>query len=223
MVNLIILILIVVLIIVGTIRWCEKRVKSGEITCGMDLWDISRREFDKLINKRKFSALNSWVNTPHLFQFFAGKFNGIETCIFSIGTDRYSPITFGVLLTSIKLPFPDFIIRPKSFSQEVGDMLGMRQHDAAISAPLIDKYDVSSEDDGWFAAKLTPEMVSLFLSNEGVSVEYLNGALLITPSLISNEKNYEPAVQRAHVFAQLLGIETAKQESEKADLSLPAK
>ena len=209
--KLLILILIVVLIIVGTIHWCEKKVKSGELTCGMDLWDISRRQFDTLINRRKFSILTSRVNTPHLFQFFAGKFNGIETCIFSIGTDRYSPITMGVLLTSVKLQFPNFIIRPKSFSHEVGDMLGMRQHCAAIPPALIDKYDVSSEDDNRFAAELTPEIVGLFLNNEGVAVEYLSGSLLITPSLISDEKNYEPAVQSAHSFAQLLGMDTAEQ------------
>ncbi len=184
--NLIIIILIAVLIVVGTLYWCGKKVKSGELTCRMNLCDITRSEFDKLINKRKFSALNSWVNTPYLFQFFAGKFNELETCIFSIGTDRYSPPTLGVLITSINLSFPNFIISPKSFTQEVGDMLGMREHYAAIPASLIDKYDVSSEDDGRFAAKLTPEIVSLFLNSEGVSVEYLNGALLINPPLISN-------------------------------------
>jgi len=132
------MILIAVLVIVGTLYWCSKKVKSGELTCGMNLWDITRSEFDKLINKRKFSALNSWVNTPYLFQFYAGKFNELETCIFSIGKNRYCPPTLGVLITSISLPFPNFIIRPKSFTQEVGDILGMREHSAAIPASLID-------------------------------------------------------------------------------------
>jgi hypothetical protein len=195
------MILIAVLIIVGTLYWCSKKVKSGELTCGMNLWDITRSEFDKLINKRKFSALNSWVNTPYLFQFYAGKFNEFETCIFSIGKDRYCPPTLGVLITSISLTFPNFIIRPKPFTQEVGDMLGMREHSAAIPASLIDKYDVKSEDDGMFASKLTPEIVSMFLNNEGISVEYLDGALLVTPTLISEDKNYESAVQLAHAFA----------------------
>jgi len=200
-------------IIVGTLYWCSKKVKSGGLTCGMNLWNITRSEFDKLINKRKFSALNSWVNTPYLSYFYAGKFNELETCIFSIGKDRYIPPTLGVLITSISLPFPNFNIRPKSFTQEVGDMLGMREQFAAIPASVIDKYDVKSEDDGRLASKLTPEIISIFLNNEGVSVEYLNGALLVTPPLISEEKNYEPAVQLAHAFAQSLGVGIANKKA----------
>ena len=88
----------------------------------------------------------------------------------------------------------------------------MRQHYAAIPESLIDKYDVSSEDDGRFAAILTPKIVRLFLDNEGVSVECLNSALLFSPSLISDEKNYEPAVKLAHAFAHLLGMDSEKQE-----------
>lgn len=95
-------------------------------------------------------------------------------------------------------------------------MLGMRQHYTAILAVLTNKYDVSTEDDGRFAAKLTPEVVSLFIKYDGISVEYLNGALLITPSFISDEKNYEPALQLAHDFALMLGMDTSKQESKKA-------
>ncbi len=121
---------------------------------------------------------------------------------------------WGVLITSISLPFPNFIIRPKSFTQEVGDMLGMREHFAAIPASLIDKYAVKSEDEGRFASKLTPEIVSMFLNNEDVSVEYLNGALLVTPALISEEKNYEPAVQLAHALALSLGVVIAKKASD---------
>lgn len=208
------MILIAGLIIAGTFYWCSK-VKSGELTCGMNLWDITRSEFDKLINKRKFSALNSWVNTPYLFQFYAGKFNELETCIFSIGKSRYSPPTLGVLITSLSLPFPNFIIGPKSFTQEVGDMLGTREHFAAIPASLIDKCEVKSEDDGRFASKLTPEIISMFLNNEGVSVEYLDGALLVTTPLISEEKNYERAVLLAHSFAQSLGVDIAKKKAEE--------
>lgn len=202
-----IMMLIAVLVIVGTLYWCSKKVKSGELTCGMNLWDITRSEFDKLINNRKFSALNSWINTPYLFQFYAGKFNELETCIFSIGKDRYCSPTLGVLITSINLPCPNFIIRPKSFTQEVGDMLGTREHYAAIPASIIGKYDVKSEDDGRFASKMTPEIVGMFLNNEDVSVEYLDGALLVTPTLVSEEKNYESAVQLAHAFALSLGVE----------------
>jgi len=208
-----------VLIVVGTIQWCERKVKSGDITCGMGLWDISRREFEKLINKRKFSALNSWVTTPYLSQFFAGRVNGIDTCIFSIALGRHSPIILGVLLTSTNLPLPNFIVRPKSFSQEVGDMLGIRQHHAAYPETLIDKYDVSSEDGGRFAAMLTLELIGFFLDNEGVFVEVQSGALLITRSPTSDSVNYGPAIQSAHAFAQLLGMNTAKQKSEVASFA----
>ena len=95
-------------------------------------------------------------------------------------------------------------------------MLGMRQHHASIPASLIDKYDVSSDDDGRFVAMLTPEVVRSFLDNEGVSAEYHSGSLLITPSLISKPENFESAVQCAHAFADVLGMNTAKQESAKA-------
>lgn len=199
-----IFILIVVLLVIGTLWWCDRKVPSGQITCGMGLWDISRREFDRLISKRRFSALTSWVNTPYLSQFFAGNVNDIDTCIFSIAKDRYSPITLGVLLTSVNLPFSNFIIRPKSFSQEVGDMLGVRHHHAAFPQSLIDKYDISSEDEGVLAGMLNPEIIRFFLQNEGLSAELHNGALLVTPSLTSNDENYEPAIQRAHALAQLL-------------------
>lgn len=203
-VGLLILIIAMVLLVIGTLWWCERKVPSGQITCGMGLWGISRREFDALLNKRKFSAITSWVNTPYLSQFFAGTHNGLNTCIFTIAKDRYTPITLGVLLTSLDLPFPNFTIRPKSFSQEVGDMLGIRDHRAAFPQSLMDKYDISSEDDGSISGMLTPEIVSFFLENEGLSAELQSGALLITPSLTSFEKNYGPAVQRAHALAQLL-------------------
>ena len=85
-------------------------------------------------------------------------------------------------------------------------MLGMRQHHAAIPESLIHKYYVSSEDVGRLAAMLTPEDVRFFLDNEGVSAEYHSGSILITPSLISKPENYELAVQRAHAFAQQLGM-----------------
>lgn len=204
-----IMILIAVLIVVGTLYWCSKKVKSGGLTCGMNLWDITRGEFDKLVNKRMFSALNSWVNTPYLSYFYAGKFNELDTCIFTIVEGRYSPPFLVVLITSIRLPFPNFVIRPKSFTQEVGDMLGVREHHAAIPAALIDKYDVSSEDDERFASQMTAQIVSMFLNNGDVSVEYLDGALLVTTRLISEEKNYQPAVQLAHAFAQSLGAKKA--------------
>ena len=205
-----VMILIAGVIIVGTLYWCSKKVKSGGLTCGMGLWDITRSEFDNLINKRKFSALNSRVNTPYLSYFYAGKFKGLDTCIFTIVEGRYSPSFLGVLITSVRLPFPNFIIRPKSFTQEVGDMLGVREHHAAIPASLIDKYDVSSEDDARFASHLTAENVSMFLKHEGISVEYLDGALLVTSPLISEEKNYEPAAQLALAFAQSLGVGIAQ-------------
>lgn len=207
------MILIAVLIIVGTLYWCSKKVKSGELTCGMNLWDITRSEFDKLVKKRKFSALNSWVNTPYLSYFYAGKFNELDTCIFTIVEGRYSPPYLGVLITSIRLPFPNFIIRPKSFTQEVGDMLGVREHHAAIPASLIDKYDVSSEDDARFASQLTAEIISMFIKNEEVSVEYLDEALLVMPRMINEEKNYEPAVQLAHAFALSLGMDISKKKA----------
>ena len=139
------LILVVVVLVIGTLWWCEKKVPSGQITCGLGLWDISRREFDALLNNRKFSALGSWVNTPYLSQFFAGAVNGID-----------------------------------------------------------DMYEISSEDEGTFAAMLRPEAATFFLQHEGMSAEYQDGALLVTLSLISNDQDYEPAVQRAHALAQLL-------------------
>lgn len=89
----------------------------------------------------------------------------------------------------------------------------MRELFAAIPASLIDKYDVKSEDDGRLASKLTPEIISMFLNNEGVSVEFLNGALLVTPPMISEENNYEPAVQLAHAFAQSFGVGIANKKA----------
>ena len=211
--DLLIFILIILLFVIGTLWWCDKKVKSGDLTCGMGLRDITRREFDKLLGERKFSALNSWVTTPYLSQFYAGKFNELETCIFTIVEGRYSPPLLAVLITSASVPFPNFVIRPKSFTQEVGDMLGVREHHAAIPASLIDKYDVSSEDDEKFSSQLMAEIVCLFLHNEGVSVQFLNGALLVILPLISEEKNYEPAVQLAHAFAESFGVDIAKKKA----------
>ncbi|MBJ6802807.1 hypothetical protein [Geomonas propionica] len=199
------LILVVVVLVIGTLWWCEKKVPSGQITCGLGLWDISRHEFDALFNERKFSALTSWVNTPYLSQFFAGAVNGINTCVFTISRSRYSPITLGVLLTSLNLAIPNFILRTKTFTEEVGDMLGIGEHHASFPQSLLDMYEISSEDEGTFAAMLRPETVTFFLQHEGMSAEYRDGALLVTPSLISNDQNYEPAVRLAHALAQLLG------------------
>ncbi|MBJ6751502.1 hypothetical protein [Geomonas anaerohicana] len=199
------LILVVVVLVMGTLWWCEKKVPSGQITCGLGLWDISRCEFDGLINNRKFSALASWVNTPYLSKFFAGEVNGINTCVFSISRSRYSPITLGVLLTSLDLALPNFTLRPKTLTEEVGDMLGIGDHHASFPQSLLDMYEISSEDEGSFAAMLRPEAVTFFLQHEGMSAEYQDGALLVTPWLVSNDQSYEPAVQLAHALAQLLG------------------
>lgn len=54
----------------------------------------------------------------------------------------------------------------------------------------------------------------MLLNNEDVSVEYLDGALLVTTALtteekISEEKYYESAVQLAHSFALSLGVDIA--------------
>lgn len=201
--NLIIFILAIVLIVVGTIQWCDRKVKSGSIACAMGLRDMSRREFDRLIDKRKFTVLKSRVTTPHLFQFFAGKVNGTDTCIFSIAFDR-STHRLGVVVASLNAPLPNFVIRPKSFSGEVADMLGVRQHHVGFPAVLINYYDISSEDDGKLAALLAPDMMRFLLENEGVSIEVRSGALLVLPSLASKPSNYEPAIQRAYAFAQLL-------------------
>lgn len=203
--GLLVLITAMLLLVIGTLWWCARKVPSGQITCGMGLKDISRCEFDVLINHRKFSAITSWVNTPYLSQFFAGTVNGLNTCIFTIAKDRYTPVTLGVLMTSLNLSFPNFIIRPKSFSQEVGDMLGIRDHRTAFPQSLMDKYDISSEDGGTLADMLTPEIIRFFLENEGMSAEFHSGTLLVTPSLISHDENHEPAVQRAHALALLLG------------------
>ncbi len=198
------LILVVVVLVIGTLWWCEKKVPSGQITCGLGLWDISRREFDALLNNRKFSALGSWVNTPYLSQFFAGAVNGIDTCVFSISRSRYSPITLGVLLTSLNLAIPKFTLRPKTLTEEVGDMFGIGDNHASFPQALLDMYEISSEDEGTFAAMLRPEAATFFLQHEGMSAEYQDGALLVTLSFISNDQDYEPAVQRAHALAQLL-------------------
>lgn len=220
--GLIVFILATILIVIGTIRWCEKKVTSGGITCGMGLWDVSREEFDNLVNKRKFSVLNSRVAAPYLSQFFAGRVNGIDTCIFSISVGRYSPTLLGILLTATNLPFPNFSVRPKMFSQEVGDMLGIRGHHA-YPETLINKYDISSEESGRLTALLTPEIVGFFLDCEGVSVEVCDGDLLVVPAFIINPQNYEPAVKRAHAIAGLLGMNVACKEGHPLSEIEPAR
>jgi hypothetical protein len=96
-------------------------------------------------------------------------------------------------------------LKPKTFTEEVGDRLGIGDHRASFPQILLDMYDISSEDDGAFAGMLRPGIITFFLHHGGLSAEYQNGALLVTPSLISNEQNYELAVQRTHALAQLLG------------------
>lgn len=83
-------------------------------------------------------------------------------------------------------------------------MLGIGDHHASLPQSLLDMYEISSEDEGTFAAMLRPEAATFFLQHEGMSAEYQDGALLVTPSLIRNDQDYEPAVQRAHALVQLL-------------------
>ncbi len=84
-------------------------------------------------------------------------------------------------------------------------MLGIGDHEASFPQSLLDMYEIFSEDEGTFAAMLRPEAATFFLQHEGMSAEYQDGTLLVTPWLVSNDQSYEPAVQLAHALAKLLG------------------
>jgi len=184
--------------------WREKRSKSFDIACVMGLSKISRREFDQLINIRKFSLLKEEVLTS---TFLFGTVNGINTCIFNINRGR-APANIGVFLTSIDHSFPKFVIRPKS-------LLSAIQHHA-YPETLTNKCDVSSEDNERFAAMLTPEIIRFFLDHECISVEVGNNALLCVPGFPLDMYDYEPAIQRAHAIALLLRVSETDQGSSMA-------
>lgn len=207
--KLVIFILMVSFAVFGILRWLSK-MKDEEQIKEAGLQRIGRREFDKLIGPRKFSCLHSPLFSSGTIDHYYGPSGEYNTCLFTIVAGRN--LTYlTVLIPSIKVEVPHFIIKPKSFSAEVRDMLGIKEHHPALPLQLIDQYDITSTNDRIFALMLTPEIIAYFLKNEGVWVEVAGDGLMIRHPLKGVRENYETALKRSHDLAVLL--ENAKEIS----------
>jgi len=83
---------------------------------------------------------------------------------------------------------------------------GVRKHHPLYPLGLIDKYDVSSDDDALFASMLTSEIIGYFMKYEGVWVEVNGGDLMVHQPITNAPKNYKAAIENAHSLAHLLRI-----------------
>ena len=169
---------------------------------------ISGREFRRMLGKHKYACLTSRIASPATGDYFQGTYEGVISCIFTIATGGKYTTTrrLAVLLKGDFSHLPHFIVKSKSFSGEVGDMLGLRKHDPLYPMRLIDKYDVISDDSTATASILTSQFVDYSLTEEGIGVESFGGDLLIYTILDVVPENYEVAIRQAYRLAGLLGI-----------------
>jgi len=169
---------------------------------------ISGREFKRILGKHKYACLTSSIASPATGDYFQGTYEGVNACIFSIATGGKFTTTrrLAVLLKGNFSHLPHFIVKSKSFSGEVGDMLGLRKHDPSYPTPMIDKYDVISDDNTATASILTSEFVNYCLTEEGIGVEAFGGDLLIYTILDVVPENYDVAIRQAYRLANTLGM-----------------
>lgn len=149
--------------------------------------------------------MQSWSAPPRAHNFYRGTVDGFDTFVFSLANTRTTSV-ITILLKSHFNHLTHFIIKPKSFTEEVGDMLGIRNHSPLYPFELIDKYDVSSDDDAKLASILTPEVIGYFFVNEGVWVEVLGGHLMVRNPILDEPEKYEIAINKTLCFAHLLGV-----------------
>lgn len=199
---------IAIVALLAVLAFADWRRRSGQVrsaTGALGLVGIERDDFREMVGGRKFSCLHSWVNTPYPMEFFRGVRDGVSFCLFSIGRGRN--LTYlAVLVLSGKEDLPHFVIKPKSFTEEVGDMMGWRSHPAAYPSELLNYYDVSSETAEAVAPVFTQEMIGFFLTNEGTWAEVVSGALMVEHPLKSDPAQFETAITRTFALAKLLGM-----------------
>lgn len=199
-----VLVILLILSLVTAVIWYRKKNLADAEALKLRLVRISKSEFDSVLEDRKFSCMYSWVATPATRNFFKGIINGFNTYLFSIAATKTTS-NLSVLLKSEFTQLPNFKIKPKSFTEEVGDMLGIRNHYPAYPAELIDKYDITSDDDNKLSPILTPEIIGCFLKNEDVWVEVQRGDLMVLTTLIDDAENFKEAIEMAHTLAHLFG------------------
>lgn len=218
--KLFIFILMVSFAVFGILRWLSK-MRDEEQVKEAGLQRIGRREFDKFIGPRKFSCMHSPIFSSDTVDHYYGPLGEYNACLFTIVAGRN--LTYlTVLIRSINVEIPHFIIKPKSFTAEVRDMLGIKAHHPSLPWQLIDKYDITSTDDGIFVPMLTPEIIAYFLGNEGVWVEVAGDDLMIRHPLKGVRENYETALKRSYDLAVLLPSRPGRRGGHAPELpSLP--
>jgi len=190
----------------------RRQRKSDSATSKLGLKKTSKRKFYTSLEKAKFSCMQSWSAPPRAHNFYHGTIGGFDTFVFSLANTRTTSV-ITILLKSHFSHLPHFIIKQKSFTEEVGDMLGIRKHCPLYPFELVDKYDVSSDDDAKLASILTPEVIGYFFVNEGVWVEVLGGHLMVRNPILDDPEKYEMAINKTLRFAHLLGVNPTNREN----------
>jgi len=206
--NVVVVTIVGILGVVAIIIEYLRKRKANLFVAKIAFNRISKREFKRILGKHKYTCLTSRISSPGTGDYFQGTYEGVNACIFSIATGGKFTTTqrLAVLLKGDFSHLPHFIVKSKSFSGEVGDMLGLRKHDPSYPTPLIDKYDVISDDNTATASILTSEFVNYCLTEEGIGVEAFGGDLLIYTILDVVPENYEVAIRQAYRLVNTLGI-----------------
>lgn len=206
--NVVVVTIVGILGVVAIITEYLRKRKADLFVAKIAFQRISGREFKRILGKHKYACLNSRIASPATGDYFQGTYEGVNSCIFSIATGGKFTTTrrLAVLLKGDFSHLPHFIVKAKSFSGEVGDMLGIRKHDPSYHTPLIDKYDVVTDDNAATASILAPEFVNYCLTEEGIGVEAFGGDLLIYTILDVVPENYELAIRQAYLLASTLGM-----------------
>lgn len=206
--NVVVVTFAVVLGVLALITEYFRKRKANLFVAKIAFHRISGREFKRMLGKHKYACLTSRIASPATGDYFQGTYEDINSCLFTIATGGKFTSTrrIAVLLKDEFSHLPHFIVKSKSFSGEVGDMLGLRKHDPSYPTSLIDKYDVISDDNTATASILTSEFINYCLTEEGIGVEAFGGDFLVYTILDVVPENYEVAIRQAYGLANTLGM-----------------
>jgi hypothetical protein len=166
---------------------------------------VSARQFNKLIAHHNFQYISSPFSSATR-DHYCGVYKGVKTCIVSVVTTGSAYLAIVFLLKNRLLP--RFSIRPKGFYVQARDMLRADISHPLLPQALIDKYEVSTDDDAALASVLSTEVVQFLLNSESMVLEGSDSGLFAykVERFRDEPENYLAAIEDADECASLMGV-----------------
>nr|WP_320048888.1 hypothetical protein [uncultured Desulfuromonas sp.] len=181
---------------------------------------FAKSKFKEKLGKHKFAcfAMSVGQTSPSLHYF--GAYKGFNVIIFCVTKERHTQTRFGLLIKDVFSELPNFIIKQKTITSEVRDMLNPAGINPAYPSSVTNEFDVVTEDSVTIAEIFTAEFTEFLLNTGGILVEVFDGDLMVYPTVPFSPKNCEDALEQAYrVAANLKKSIEAIESTESAVLS----